>query len=409
VGTGKNGGARVGVGQFYSIIAIVIAVPIIIFLTSTLVFIEEEQFNVQDKIVADRLHLYEKSIEDDFHLGMEISTRRAVISMIDFVIQNSTFLTNSFETYLELLHNGTIDGEQQFLMINNTLTEWKGRILNVSTGFKADINWSGPVGNFNRTFILGDYGIFIRVEDRFSNAVISKVNERKEFLLNLTGLEDPLFALGTSGLVRRTMFMFPYNVWSQKFNGINATENFTANVTFVNELMADPNLILAIDSFNNVNDWGWGCVIAETGTPDSSQDCIVELSPGFTVDSMRVLIEDNDNYSVIYVDANTDSAWYIPIVEGIEKGYYYDIDGPNLFDHIQGTTNTGNRQFQTYINAQDLENAGIPVDYSTSHIAIGYLLGFKSTNAYTARGFPSYFRTDNLSATWFGFFELLNR
>jgi len=406
-------------GQFYSIIAVVIAVPVLVFITGTLVSMQDMKFSITEKIVSDQLYIVERSIEEDFHNGMEIATRRAIITMGDFIITNSTYFNETTKVYLNLLINGTIGGELQYLMINNTLTDWKSKILNISTGFDVDFNWTGPDGVFNGSYIIGDYGLTITVKDKFGISKIEKVNVRKDFLIDVRGLEDPTFAMGTSGLVRRDYQVYSHSFTAHKFNGTdppgthvygnnNNLTGATGNATFDTDDTPNSDLILLNESFDNIETTGWGCVVAEGGsTPDPSQQrCYVTLKPEFSISDINDSINEM-NHTTLFVDNITRSVWHLPVSTAIEDGHYFDAPGPNVFDRLDNTLASLDPQFVTFINAEEMEDVGIEMDYTKSHVAWVYFSGGE-ISGWTVRGFPNYFRAGNASASFLGFLELLN-
>lgn len=395
-------------GQFYSLTAVVIAIPVLLFVAFSLTSISESRYSVQEKLVADQLHLIEKSIEEDFSKAVEISSKRAVITMTDQVITNGSFLNKneSSDIFTELMWNGTLFGKPKFLMTNNTLFDWKAKILNITTGFEIDFNFTNPIGVFNATLFTGDYGLNITVKDRFSSAKIEKRNEREQFQVDFTGLEDPTFILNTDGLARRSFHMYPYEIFAQEFHALEVHfNNETGNVTFERTVPGDPDLILVVNEHHPLLT-GWKCVLAQSGIPPPSQSCYATgmVDPVFNIGTA---INNSGNYSTLFLDNLTGSAWLLPVITGIEKGQYYDYPGPNVFDRLTATYNSSLPQFATFLHADEMQKIGIVVDQTQSHVAWSYFLG-ADIPGYSVRGFPTWFRAGNGSSTVLGFDKLVN-
>lgn len=405
-------------GQFYSMIAIVVIIPILIFITGTMVSIQETKFSATEKIISDQLHIVEKSIEEDFHKGVEISIRRAFLALIDNQILNGSYyeVDESGNIIMELLENGTIYGEPNFIMTNNTLNEWKSRILEVSTGFDVDFTFTYPTGLFDGTEIYGDYGMDIEVSDKFGISKINKTNVRKEYRISIEDLEDPIFPLGTNGLVRRKFKMYPYDLYVARFNstpgnfantGVFKTGNMTTDT-------GTPSLskVLLINDVSGYS--GWGCIIGETGIKDPSQDCYMLVdSLSDITDAMNSV----NNYSEILIDDQTQDAWFLPFKMGVLNKTYFlpqgNATGPNIFDRCEKDFEfSGNPQMFTFVNADELLEAGLQVEEDMTMLAWWYFWGegvLGSGVGYPIRGepLPSWFVLDNYSAEGLGIQDIL--
>lgn len=424
MGTGEDGseGVVMRSGQFYSLITVLIAVPIMLFITGTLASVQEMKFSVTEKLVADQLHLVEKSIEKDFKKGVEISFKRALLALTDFVVTNGTYVNESEAALQELLHNGTLFGKIKFLMINNTLNDWKASMLNISTGFDADFNFTSPNHSQSGIELMGTYGLDIVVADRFGISRIEKRDVRKEFSFSIEGFEDPFFPLNSNAFVRRQYKMYPYSLYTKKFKGSIASRNFTGNVTFAGS--PDSSKVLVVKDISDHS--GWGCVVGDTGTP--AQLCYVlgSSEPGGVtegnggvgaggvgdigdtdfVNDINQTINTLGGYSTVYIDNMTDSVWSLPISIGLEDDLYYLVEGPNVFERIEGTFNSSEPQFMTFVNTQRLQEEGIGIVEGRTRVAWMYFGGF-DIDGRRVRGLPDWFRVDDGTASDFSLTQLL--
>ena len=386
-------------GQFYSIIAMIISIPIILFISGTLVSVQKDRSGIVDKITGDQLHLVERSLEDDFVKGAQIPSKRAVLAMTNFVTINGTYFANSMAVFRESSLNGTILGIPSFLMVNNTITDWRNRVTN-SSSFRVNMNFSTNITAYERDMVLGNFSLNITVREAFGRSRIER-RVARNYSFSISGFEDPFFTLVSGGKVRRQYHVYGQRVYAQKFLGTLATGDFTGNVTFSGP--PDMSKILVKDNINGENNWG--CVIGNTGIPDSGQTCYV-VGVQDPVNSIADSIQGLGGYSAIYVDNLTNSAWIIPVLPAIREGMYFSLDGPNVFERLQGRFNSSQPQFMTFVDTDRLQLEGIPVSDGDSKVDWIYFGGY-GISGRRVRSFPSWFRVDDGYAARLNLTELL--
>lgn len=393
-------------GQFYSLIAIVIAIPIMLFIAGNFLSVSELKSSTTEKIVSDQLQLVEESIEDDFSKGVEIGVKRALLTMTDFVITNGSFFNTTPAPFLELLVDGTLYGQAKYLMINNTLTEWKYHLLNVSTGFNVDFNFTYPTGTWSGTNLYGTYGLTIKVSDQFDISRIEKTNARKNVTISIEGMEDPLFPLNTFGLVRRTYKEYPYSLYAKKFAGTGSNKNFIAgNVTFSGSSPDTSKIYVTNIILPSVT--GWGCIVGQSGKPTDASQCYV-TGVSSPVTNINNTINSLGGYAELYIDNATNAAWILPLKVGVNGNLYFKEFGPNIFERLEGVYNStsGNPQFITFVNTDELMQAGVTIDNVTTRVEWIYF-GGSAIAGRGVRGMPSWFRVDSEYAGIFNLTELL--
>ena len=74
-------------GQLYSVIAMLIIIPMVVFLANQL-SPHERSAGIYEKIVSDQIHQVEKSAELDFERALLAAGKRALIASSDYVIVN---------------------------------------------------------------------------------------------------------------------------------------------------------------------------------------------------------------------------------------------------------------------------------------------------------------------------------
>lgn len=375
--------------QLYSIIAILIIIPIFLFITQYLTSSQTIRQEISEKIVADQLHQLEKSVEQDFSKALTITNKRALLAAINWVIENGTGLDDAKFRLNELMENESLHGNKSFLMENNTLKDWKNKILAIPTGFNLDLNYSNlTIENWYGFNLNASTNLNISVSDNLGIAKIEKNDLEKSVLISVSGLEDPIFPLNTQGFVRRTVIKYPFPFYTKKIVTGASSGNCSGNATF-NESDTGLNKILITHNASGKGS-GFGGVVSETSDLPSVSCYVIEAS--------NAVNEINDtinqaNYSIIYLDNLTDGVWSLPINQGLEQGYYsyFNESGPNFLQRLEANLNSSTNGLETWVNIPELEQAGIPVyDYSR----IAYLYFSDYPGCYKVRGLPDWFRID---------------
>ncbi|MBI4021541.1 MAG: hypothetical protein HY369_04825 [Candidatus Aenigmarchaeota archaeon] len=396
-------------GQVYSLIAILLSVPVVLFMTATLSSLQEAKSSVTEKIVADQLALVAKSIEEDFNKAVETSIKRAFIAATNYVFTNSSYFSIDSTYYVvEAMLNGSINGQPQYVMVNNTLKDWKDRLLAVQSGFEVDFNYTTPAGNFNRTDIVGDYGLTLRVADRFGIARIEKTDVRKKFTVSIEGLEDPVFALETNGLIRRTYKMYEYAFYARRFSGLIASRNFTGNVSFNASLPTSQRATRILVNETLTGHRSWGCVIAESGTPNPGQQPCYVLGVASPVATINATINELSGYNVLYVDNVTNAAWSLPLNRSLEPGNerYYEFRGPDPFERLSGdVANSSDVGIMAILNTDQLKAKGGGVTEGVTRVEWVYFWT-PGKLGHQFRSFPSWFLLDDNTTTFFNVTDL---
>ncbi len=395
-------------GQVYTIIAVLIAIPIILFATQYLTFSQIPKGLVSEKIVSDQIHQVEKSIQQDFEKVLESTTKRALIASIGEVIMNGRPLSNAKANLMELIENGTINGSENYIMTNNTLRNWTNFIKNIQINFNFSLNYSDLDVNNYDGFNLNVSSIFYtEVRDSILELKVNKTVQ-KQVLVSLEGLEDPLFPLNTGGFIKRTIKKYPYPFYTKKVVvGTNSLGNCTGNVSFD---INDPNKsekILIIYNASGIS--GFLGVVGETNDLPNSECYIVGASNAVNLVNETI---NQINVSEVYLDQETKGVWSLPLKIGIEEKYYYQEDGPDFFQRLENKTgssiNNNGRGLETFVYIPELEDVKIPIN---SRSRVDYLYFSNETysidNIKSVRGFPEWFKIDINSAGKYNLTELL--
>lgn len=384
----------------YSIIAVTISIPIFLFITY---YLSTAQIIIgsSEKIVADQMHDVGNIIEEDFIRALKISGRRSILALISESLINGTYLNETIKKMDELMLNGTINGEQNPFLINNTLNDWIEKIITIPVGFNVNINYHNltirPINEFNiRLGII----LILNISERTGKMRLDKT-EILETEVSVIGLEDPLFPINTRGFAKRIVQKYPYKVYALKLGTGIGVGNCSGNVTFDENDQEKARKILVIHNASNIT--GFLGIVAETSDTPSVSCYNIGISNIVNIVNKTL---NTFGYKELYLDNKTNSVWYLPIKLGIENGYYFSEPGPNLFQRLEGNLTNETTGFQTFVNTEELENLGIPIKQDQSRTDYLYFSN-QTINGVKVRGLPEWFRIDFQTAEIYNLTELL--
>jgi hypothetical protein len=383
----------------YSIIAILLSAPIFLFTAYYITASQTLKFGSEEKVIADQIHEVERSIEDDFIRGVEISGRRALIAAIDYIVTSGFFLDDSKFRIEELMTESTIYGNVSYVMQNNTLADWRSKILNVSTSFDSNLSYYDFSMESDGFDVKFNIGLNVNVSHRNRDLAIKR-NDTFQGIVSIENIEDPIMTIKTRGYVRRVFKKYPFSFYARKIVEGTGEESCIGNVTFDSSSMDNEKILV---TYNGSEISGFRGVVAQT-TDIPDVDCYV-VGASDAVEKINQTINEI-NYTEIYLDNETNAVWSLPINFGLQGNYYYPGDGPNILNRLEGNlTNTSNGIF-TFVNTDELQQFGLEVKANQSVLDYIYFSN-DTVGGYLVRGLPSWFRIDIYSAGKFNLTELL--
>jgi len=327
-----NGMPAVRRGQMYSIIAVFVIVPLVIFIAFYITASQDMKFGTNERVVADQQHQVEQGIENDFVRAVKITGRRAALAAVNNAIMTGKYLDNSTERIKELITNSSIYGNASILMANNSLYVWMSRIAAQNHSFNVDINFSYlKVENYDGMNIKVSMLLVVNVSDRLNLSRIDR-SSQKDVIVSIEGLEDPIFPLSTAGAVKRVVNAYPFPYYTKKLAGTLNTGNCSGNSTYNPSDPAHADKILVVHNTTGIADLtlqGFRGVVTEASENLNSRgvSCFVSGAAGATQ------IPQNQ---AAYIDNLTASAWLLPIITGAQSNYYYRGLGPNFLQRLEG-------------------------------------------------------------------------
>jgi len=391
--------------QFYSLTAILVAIPIILFLSSYMLS-QTRGPDIYERIVSDQVHQLENSLENDFGKALVTSCKRSLIAAGDKVTLNGSPLDDSAMRLKELMENGTLYGEGTILMFNNTLGNWTDRISKIPTNYHVNLVYSDlDLGPYDYRNIRASAKFNISVADVLNVASMERGDINYETPVSVEYMEDPVFPLETNGVLTRVIRFSPFSYRAKKtvLGSLNSKGSCSGNITF-EKSECDTSKILVAYNTTGVN---FGCymgiIVEESADLGNYTDCYVTGNDS-SVDLINAAITET-GYNKIYIDNETGSVWHLPIALELENGYYFQGEGPGYLERLEGSLESSENGLESLINAPELESVSIPI--KENQVSLDYLyFSQQDYIGYRVRGLPDWFKINQNIASRYNLNEL---
>ena len=391
--------------QAYSLVAVLITLPLLFYISFYMSTTQEVRTLDIERIVSDQLHQMERSVQRDFEKAMEISVKRAVLAATSDVVTNGVNLDDGELRIWELVTNGSLYGNETFIMYNNTIGEWRDKIIALNPSYNLVIDYSDTNISSSTSFnIRLDTRLVTSVSDGLNIARIDKDIDKIIFI-SIEGTEDPIFPVNTVGYVGRKIVIFPYIFHAIKIEtGLGSAGSCSGNITF-DPLDPSPagKILVTTDSTGIA---GFEGVVSENAGA-TSVSCYLLSVPGAVEKVNRTF--NTSGYNRLYLDNQTSSIWSLPVYDAIEYGYYstFNQSGPDMIMRLEGNMSTKDNGIETFVNLPELQSAGIPVDGNKVSIAYIYFSSGSSPGQ-PVRGLQSWFRIDAANAVRYNLTDLMS-
>ena len=388
-------------GQMYSVIVLILSIPVIFYITYYMVSSQDIGHETTESIVTDQILEVARSMENDFVRGTTISCKRAMLSAINTIIQEGSYLSDPRAAIKELMLNGTLDGELSLIMGDNKLSDWRDQILAVDSGFIADANFSEPeIENWDGLHVLVRINLTINVSDVAGTARIDRYYQ-KSVIVPVEGLEDPIFPLNTIGYVMRLVNELPYDFYTKKHAGTAVSGNCSGRVRTDYSSSDDGTHILVIDNATGISN---AVLQSFAGVVNNDTEVLSARGVSCFVSGVGNALSLLPFNETVYIDQPTAAVWRLPIVEGAGEGYYYYGDGPNFLQRMEGglTPSPDGKGMVTFVRNE----FGLPEKPSQSRVAWKYFSSAGYTACYKARWMDSFWRVEAGDITKYNLTEL---
>lgn len=317
-------------GIIYSLLTVLLLAPSIILLIMYFNSARIEGQNLSNKIRADDLNSFQKSLLEDLSRSLKISTQRALLHANEVIATTGKPFSNSSQSISEMVFNGTLDGVGVPSLNGsggstcNTVLCWKDNYTKIAkqTGFNFSVEIvSVSITPYDSWNLNSSAEIKIFLKDTETNSSINHTVMQSS-KVPITGFEDPLYLLKTNGKVSR-LIKKPTTIPLVKGN---MGFGWSVGTTETDPSLVNPNKTLVAIDLSTVDLTGFGSAISESPTTTNLVPFISNASDARSIlgNGKKVFIE-NITYSVWNLASEINSTSY-------HESYY----GPSYLDRLEG-------------------------------------------------------------------------
>ena len=201
--------------MFFTLMSILLVSGMIVSFTT----VTNYRYYNKMKVIETRaitMNNYIDNVERDMERATYIAGFRALVSIDNVVVSNGTFVENIDKTFYNAMTNGTVFGQPQPLLKNQTLTAWKQKI-------KAEVSESDILVNISISNITLKHTSPWELEvsaimnftltDSFKTAEWKRDDVKISSKMSIIGFEDPIYAYNTNGRITRQVEKTSINDW----------------------------------------------------------------------------------------------------------------------------------------------------------------------------------------------------
>lgn len=242
---------------FFTIIAVSLLAIALFSYSLTYSYTLQEQASVIEARV-DSMNRFLKEVDSDMENAVYISGFRALISLEDHVGMTGDFVDSTSAAFEELFINGTLDGEDAFLMGNNTFTYWLGRIGDqaAATGVNLSVELeSVNISHIDPWTVRVSVSATVNLSDSKSTA--QWISYKAVFAdILIIGFEDPWYTAYTNNNILRRINQTLYE--GNYTNLVTNTTNIRDHVdkTFYTNFTGAPSFLMRFENNFNASEFG---------------------------------------------------------------------------------------------------------------------------------------------------------
>jgi phosphohistidine swiveling domain-containing protein len=353
-----------------------------------------------------------ESIVRDIKKALDIITTRAISVSISYTVVEGNLLPDADHALEDLILFGTLNGQPQPLMINATFGNWTDKMAEVGLlkGFYVNISRIDlKVKPYDSWNLEVETNLTINIIDLQGVASLNR-NATINSLVNLEGLEDPLYPLNTGGQASNFITRTPFN---GNFTQLLLTGKGDKGYVY-GEIVNVP-----WDQADDVQDKGNKILVTDNAAAIAIGDLnnfkgIVSDS-GINTNTNKPYVNETgvattklSNGTKILVDGDNGKVWYIDnFIKHVENSYYNaSNNGPSFLDRLENKSVIQSKYSDQTTNIIGLESfvnkynfywySGLSIDQTRTNLDYLYFNISVSVTSGGVKGLdPQYFMIDN--------------
>ncbi len=243
-------------GIFFTLIAVSLLGIILFTYTVTYSYSLQEKSSIIETRV-DTMNRFLSSVDSDMRNAIYISGYRSIVGLTDYVTTEGVYVDNATSALVELFINGTIEGENSTMMLNNTFPDWMGKIhdkgAEIGIGLEIELV-SVSVYQTSPWTVRVSIESLMNLTDQRSTASWYKSKSLYSDV-SIIGFEDPWYALHTNGMVVKRVNQ---TIYDGNFTVGNDTSNLKDHVakTLYIAFNASPSFLMRFEDDHNASVYG---------------------------------------------------------------------------------------------------------------------------------------------------------
>ncbi len=316
-------------GIFYSILTIIIIIPIITLYSTYGETIKGYGTSIGSNVRMKSGLYFLDSINEDLNRAVNILGRRSITASVNHVI-NEGPLQSAEDTIRELIENKTINGTPSYIM-DYTIYDWINK--SDDTAKKRGFILKRDIKNIDITMedswnVIFLVDIHMKLEDK-DHLFLYEKNLTKKIPVSILDMEDPLYFLNTGGTNSRKIKKQEKKLVEEIIDSGDGGNGWDSGISIVTNnpgSVQDPEKNILI---NNTINQDWTSFSGIIGDSNNTG-----LSIPYVMDNDWVMVP---NQTRIVVDGDSEKVWVIENLYNTHKNkLYISGDGPSFLDRLEG-------------------------------------------------------------------------
>ena len=211
--------------MMYTMMAIVlILISMSVFFLSSKYVLRERSLALESRILSTNDFI--NDLERDLERALYIASFRGLLGMTEYMAQNATYITNMTHNFQDLVINGTIYGNRMKTTNDSYVMLWLQKIDLKARGVGLAVDASDfniGLRQENPWKITVELNLTLEITDLTGLASWQKA-DRIVTQIPVVGLEDPLYVIGSTGIISNRITRTPYTLF------VNASNSNVSNL-----------------------------------------------------------------------------------------------------------------------------------------------------------------------------------
>jgi len=242
-------------GFFYTIVTVLLILLLLVVLNFKFEHgTTQSERGVKARVVS--MNRFLKDLEDDLSRVSYITGYRALVGLVDYVIERGEYIDDVQTRLVEIFENGTVGGEQLQVLENHTFGEWVTRVQSIANSYAINLSVTLNSVEFRMVSPWSiDLSINISVLLLDSKGIASwNTSIAQTTSLSILGLEDPVYPIMSYGRVFNTINITPYSYFVNGTNTTNLKRHINHSYYIASSVA--PNFLMRLEGNFTASEYG---------------------------------------------------------------------------------------------------------------------------------------------------------